>query len=65
MRDFAELIRNYTDEHGNAPPGHLHEDVANKFEEMHDAMNEFCDRVEVGEVRSRKTYAKFKAILER
>jgi len=30
-----------------------------------DAMNEFCDRVEAGEIRSRHTYAKFKGILGR
>ncbi len=31
----------------------------------HAAMNEFCDRVEKGEVHSRKTYAKFCKILGR
>lgn len=30
---------------------------------MHAAMQEFCDRVERGEVRSRKTYEQFKSIL--
>lgn len=33
--------------------------------EMLEAMQEFCERVERGEVRSRKTYAKFKDILTR
>lgn len=31
--------------------------------EMYEAMQEFVDRVECGEVRSVKTYSKFKAIL--
>lgn len=44
------------------------EQAANKFlilaaPAMYGAMQEFCDRVEGGEVRSRKTYAKFKSIL--
>lgn len=30
---------------------------------MYSAMQEFVDRVEAGEVRSKKTYAKFKSIL--
>jgi hypothetical protein len=34
-----------------------------KIDEMADAMREFCERVEKGEVRSVKTYNKFKAIL--
>jgi len=29
------------------------------------AMNEFCDRVDCGEVRSKKTYLKFCKLLER
>jgi len=33
--------------------------------EMYKAMQEFCDRVDRGEVRSVKTYAKFKDILTR
>lgn len=33
--------------------------------EMEEAMAEFIKRVEAGEVRSRKTYAKFKNILDR
>jgi len=35
-----------------------------KYNEALDAMQEFVDRVDKGEVRSRKTYAKFKIILE-
>jgi len=31
----------------------------------HAAMKEFCDRVERGEVRSKRTYAAFKEILEK
>lgn len=31
----------------------------------HDAMQRFCDRVEAGEVRSRRTYAEFCDILGR
>lgn len=31
--------------------------------EMREAMQEFVDRVDKGEVRSRRTYAKFKKIL--
>jgi hypothetical protein len=33
--------------------------------EMYEAMNEFCERVEKGEVRSTKTYNKFKEILKK
>lgn len=33
--------------------------------EMLEAMQEFCDRVERGEVRSKKTYALFKDLLTR
>lgn len=33
--------------------------------EMYEAMAEFVHRCDIGEVRSRKTYAKFKAILEK
>lgn len=33
--------------------------------EMYQAMQEFCDRVEKGEVRSTKTYNKFKEILNK
>ncbi len=36
-----------------------------KIREMSAAMNEFCDRVEAGEIRSRRTYGKFKEILGR
>lgn len=32
---------------------------------MNAAMSEFCDRVEAGEVHSRRTYTKFKEILGR
>lgn len=32
---------------------------------MRYAMNEFCDRVERGEIQSQNTYAKFKEILRR
>lgn len=35
------------------------------LEEALDAMQEFCNRVEAGQVHSRYTYAKFKAILEK
>lgn len=34
------------------------------FERMREAMQEFVDRVDKGEVLSKYTYAKFKAILE-
>ena len=30
---------------------------------MHDAMKEFCDRVERGEVRSKRTYGKYRELL--
>lgn len=33
------------------------------FTEMVEALEWFCARVEAGEVRSRETYARFKAIL--
>jgi hypothetical protein len=33
--------------------------------DMYEAMEEFVHRCEIGEVRSVKTYAKFKAILEK
>lgn len=33
--------------------------------EMIEAISEFCDRVEAGEIRSRRTYAKFCWLLER
>lgn len=32
---------------------------------VHDALQRFCDRVEAGEVRSRRTYAKFCGLLGR
>lgn len=35
------------------------------LEEALAAMQEFCDRVENGDVRSTYTYTKFKAILEK
>lgn len=38
--------------------------LASKAPEMLEAMIEFCDRVDRGEVRSKKTYAKFKAIIK-
>lgn len=38
--------------------------IINKHESMHEAMQEFVDRVERGEVRSRYTYSKFKNILQ-
>ncbi len=37
--------------------------IKKRFDEMHEAMQEFVERVERGEVRSRYTYEKFKAIL--
>lgn len=33
--------------------------------EMRDAMQEFVDRVDNGEIKSRKTYEKFKSIIEK
>lgn len=39
--------------------------LLNQVREMRDVMGEFCDRVEKGEVRSKRTYAKFCAILKR
>lgn len=38
--------------------------IASKLRAMRDAMQEFCDRVDKGEVRSKRTYAKFKELLE-
>lgn len=35
-----------------------------QLEQVREAMKEFVRRVEVGEVRSKKTYAKFKNILK-
>jgi hypothetical protein len=35
-----------------------------RMEEMRAAMQEFIDRVDKGEVRSKRTYAKFKKILQ-
>ena len=35
------------------------------YNEMRDAIQEFVDRVENGDVLSKYTYAKFKAILEK
>ncbi len=35
------------------------------LQRAHDAMQRFCDRVEAGEVRSRRTYAEFCGILGR
>lgn len=37
--------------------------LANTVDECRAAMQEFCDRVDKGEVRSKYTYAKFKEIL--
>ncbi len=36
-----------------------------KVERLGAAMNEFCDRVETGEIRSTHTYNRFKRLLER
>jgi hypothetical protein len=38
--------------------------AADRIEQLEAALREFCDRVDRGEVRSVKTYAKFKALLE-
>lgn len=38
--------------------------IATKLRAMRDAMQEFVDRVDKGEVRSKRTYAKFKEILD-
>lgn len=40
------------------------QDAMNKIHGMRAAMQEFCDRVESGEVRSTYTYNKFKQLLE-
>jgi hypothetical protein len=37
----------------------------NCLQRAHDAMQRFCDRVEAGEVRSRRTYAEFCDLLGR
>lgn len=37
--------------------------IGQKMRSMRDAMQEFVDRVDKGEVRSKRTYAKFKEIL--
>lgn len=37
--------------------------LADQQDELLDAMAEFCRRVEAGEIRSRRTYGKFKALL--
>lgn len=37
--------------------------IASKLRAMRDAMVEFVERVDKGEVRSKRTYAKFKEIL--
>lgn len=42
-----------------------HARLAARAPAMAQAMNEFCDRVERGEVRSKRTYATFCEILER
>ncbi len=42
-----------------------HAELAARAPAMAEAMSEFCDRVEAGEVRSRRTYAKFCEILGR
>lgn len=39
--------------------------ACNSHYELIEALQEFCARVEAGEVRSKRTYAKFKAILSR
>lgn len=41
----------------------MEEYAAHKTKEMREAMQGFCDRVDNGEARSTKTYAKFKEIL--
>lgn len=38
--------------------------LGDEHEIMRRAMQEFCDRVEQGQVRSTKTYSKFKLILK-
>ena len=40
------------------------EHQAARIEQLEDALREFCDRVDRGEVRSVKTYARFKKLLE-
>lgn len=37
--------------------------MAYEIEELREAVQEFVDRVDRGEVRSKRTYAKFKALL--
>lgn len=51
----------------NPPQAHLQDlrDVIDDVTRQRDAMNRFCDRVEAGEVRSRRTYAEFCTILGR
>jgi hypothetical protein len=40
-----------------------HKQLVDQNIAMKDAMHEFCMRVDLGEVRSKYTYAKFKTIL--
>lgn len=55
--------------HGSAILGRFgyrpHARLAAQAPAMADAMNRFCDRVEKGEVRSKRTYAEFCEILDR
>ena len=49
---------------GQWPEGPSIHELGYKALEMEEAMTEFVRRVEEGSIRSRKTYTKFKSILE-
>lgn len=61
----------FTDVRDIASSGQFYEDydrataLVGAIGRAHDAMTRFCDRVEAGEVRSRRTYAEFCEILGR
>lgn len=50
--------------HQNIPYGVLCNNAANRILALESALREFCTRVERGEIKSEKTYMKFKALLE-
>ena len=57
---LSDLLDEYAESHTQAHTEELRERV----KELESLMREFVDRVDRGEVRSKKTYAKFKGALK-
>ena len=49
--------------HQNIPYGNLCNDAANRIILLESALRNFCQRVERGEIKSARTYKKFKELL--